>query len=140
MSFNSRSPYSAEEFGCGFAAMVVVCLRLNLGVNPRLSLLFGTMVRHLRNIRNTVAVASIPMLLALASGTARAQTSEWTTKQPLPKPTGRYAIGTVSFRMIDTVFFSDGGRLARPVTAQAWYPAIWLACRSTWALGKSLAT
>ena len=68
-------------------------------------------------------VASVPMLLALAAGVVSAQTSEWTTTQPLPKPTGRYAIGTVSFQMMDTVLFPDGRRVARPVTAQAWYPS-----------------
>jgi dienelactone hydrolase len=52
-----------------------------------------------------------------------AQTPEWTTTQTLPKPTGRYAIGTVSFQMMDTVLFPDGRRVARPVTAQAWYPS-----------------
>jgi dienelactone hydrolase len=73
--------------------------------------------------KGMVYVGSVPMLLALATGLVCAQTSEWTTTQPLPKPTGRYAIGTVSFQMMDTVLFPDGRRVARPVTAQAWYPA-----------------
>jgi hypothetical protein len=60
------------------------------------------------------SVLSVPILLALASRIACAQASEWTTTQPLAKPTGRYAIGTVSFQMTDTVLFPDGRRVASP--------------------------
>jgi hypothetical protein len=68
-------------------------------------------------------VPSVLISLALATGVVGAQTSEWTRTQPLPKPSGRYAIGTVSFQMMDTVLFLDGRQVARLVTAQAWYPS-----------------
>ena len=61
--------------------------------------------------------------LAIIGGIARAQAPEWTKTLPLPTPTGRYPVATRAFRDEDSVTFPDGRRVARPVTAQAWYPA-----------------
>lgn len=61
--------------------------------------------------------------LAIIGGIARAQAPEWTTRLPLPKPTGRYPVATRIFHSEDSVTFPDGHRVARPLTAQAWYPA-----------------
>jgi dienelactone hydrolase len=77
----------------------------------------------MRKLKSPVLVASVLMTLALTSATAHSQASAWTSKQPLPKPTGPYLIATTIFQLMDTVVFPDGRRVARPVMAQAWYPA-----------------
>jgi dienelactone hydrolase len=66
-----------------------------------------------------------PLLLsvALLLPGPNAQSPDWTVPSPLPSPTGSYAVGTYTFRMDDTATFSDGRRVARPLTAQVWYPA-----------------
>lgn len=43
--------------------------------------------------------------------------------QPLPRPSGQYSIGTERFTMVDTAVFLSGDRVARPLTAQVWYPS-----------------
>jgi dienelactone hydrolase len=62
-------------------------------------------------------------ILALVTGIAGAQAPEWSSRLPLPRPTGRYPVATRIFHSDDSVTFPDGRRVARPVTAQAWYPA-----------------
>ncbi|MDB4872235.1 MAG: hypothetical protein JWL97_3239 [Gemmatimonadales bacterium] len=77
----------------------------------------------MRTMRSAISACSVPAMLALALRVAPAQNLEWTTKQPLPQPTGIHRVGTDTFRMTDTVAFPDLSRVVRPVTVQAWYPA-----------------
>jgi dienelactone hydrolase len=65
----------------------------------------------------------VPLLLASATGLATAQLSEWTAKQPLPRPTGSFSIGTATFRLIDSVVLNNSRRIARPAIVQVWYPS-----------------
>jgi dienelactone hydrolase len=52
---------------------------------------------------------------------ARAQA--WSTRTPLPQPTGSYAVGTDVFRIVDSSRATSRSIRTRPLTVQRWYPA-----------------
>lgn len=68
-----------------------------------------------------LALALLPILSAFP---ARAQAPTWTLRQPIPAPTGRLNVGTLTLRMVDSSRATSRHIADRPLTVQVWYPAV----------------
>jgi dienelactone hydrolase len=61
--------------------------------------------------------------LTIAAGARSAAAQAWSTRAPLPQPTGRHAVGTVVLHVVDSSRATSRSIRTRPLTVQAWYPA-----------------
>ena len=71
--------------------------------------------RRARSLATTVA------LLISASSSAAAQ--DWSTRTPLPTPTGPFAVGVGALHFTDSSRATSRSIRTRPLTVQLWYPA-----------------
>jgi dienelactone hydrolase len=75
------------------------------------------------SVKLIIAIASalLPILPALA---ALAQAPNWTLRQAIPAPTGRFNVGTLTLRIVDSSRATSRHITDRPLTVQVWYPAL----------------
>ena len=79
--------------------------------------------RRVRPHRGLVTAAVIAAALASFGHAAIARAQAWSTRTPLPAPTGSYAVGTDVFRVVDSTRATSRSIRTRPLTVQRWYPA-----------------
>jgi len=76
---------------------------------------------HMASLRRARSLFALAVACVIITSPAAAQ--EWTTRTPLPTPTGPFAVGVGTLHFTDSTRATSRSMRTRPLTVQLWYPA-----------------